>query len=57
MRRQGPTRDEAIGIDAICELARLDPAQAASALTMLQLKGAAKQLPGSLFVSMVGADQ
>ena len=49
-------RDEAIGLDAICELARLDPAQTASALTMLQLKGAAKQLPGSLFISLVQAD-
>ena len=50
------THDEAIGIDAICELARLAPAQTASALTMLQLKGAAKQLPGSLFISLVQAD-
>ncbi len=50
-------RDEAIGLDAICELACVDPAQAASALTMLQLKGAVRQLPGSLFVSLVGADQ
>jgi DNA processing protein len=47
------TRDEATGLDAICELARLDPAQVAGALTMLQLKGAVKRLPGSLFVSLV----
>jgi len=47
------TRDEAITIDAVCQLAKLEPAQVASALTTLQLKGAVKQLPGSVFISLV----
>lgn len=47
------TRDEAVAIDAVCQLAKLEPAQVASALTTLQLKGAVKQLPGSVFISLV----
>jgi len=47
------TRDEAVAIDAVCQLAKLEPAQVAGALTTLQLKGAVKQLPGSVFISLV----
>ena len=47
------SHDEAIGIETICELSKLVPAQVASALTMLQLKGAVKQLHGTLFMSLV----
>ncbi|MFQ6047928.1 MAG: DNA-processing protein DprA, partial [Phycisphaerae bacterium] len=47
------SRHEAMPIESICQLSGATPAQAASALTMLQLKGAVRHLPGSLFISLV----
>jgi len=36
-------------IDTICQLCRLSPAEVSAALTMLQIKGLAKQLPGNQY--------
>jgi len=45
--------EEAVGLETVCELSKLLPAQVAGTLTMLQLKGAVKQLPGTLFMNLV----
>ena len=47
------TPDHAIGIETVAQLANLTPARTAGALTMLQLKGAVKQLPGMQCISLV----
>jgi len=44
---------EAISLDQVCELTGLSAAEAASSLTMLQLKGVVRRVPGNLFVAVI----